>query len=131
LANTQYDVAIEYYFVLQDYENGSRYMELAINSYQKVLQAEPDNIYVRTDMATLAYYVGNNELAKENFEKAIAQDPTFINARNNYGEFLLNSLGDTEGAIAQWQAILEMNPDPGTKSSIEAKINKAQSAAKQ
>lgn len=115
LGNSQYDLGA-YYFDIQDYDQGRTYFEAAVASYEKALEKVPENINVRVDLATAAYYSQQYDLAEEHFQKAIELEPTFINARLNYGIFLLDVREDPEGAIKQWEAALETDPEPSVAS---------------
>jgi tetratricopeptide (TPR) repeat protein len=114
LANNQYDVGAIYLFELEQEPEGTSWFNRAVESYQKALQREPENIEARVDMATAAFYAGQNELARANFEQAIAQNPAYANARLNYGVFLFHSAGDYQGAIAQWEEVLKLDVDKDT-----------------
>jgi tetratricopeptide (TPR) repeat protein len=111
LANDQYDLGAIYLFELEQVSEGTGWFDRAVASYQKALQQDPENIEARVDMATAAFYAGQNELARAGYEQAIAQNPAYANARFNYGMFLFHSAGDYQGAIAQWEEVLKLNVD--------------------
>lgn len=83
----------------------------ALEPYGKVLELEPDNVDVRVDRAVAAYASNNNEVAQEEFEKAITVDPANAKAYFNYGVFLYFGLNEPEEALAQWQKVVELNPE--------------------
>ncbi|HZK25668.1 MAG TPA: hypothetical protein VFC74_09855 [Oscillospiraceae bacterium] len=83
----------------------------ALEPYGKVLEQEPDNVEVLVDRAVAAYASENNEIAQEDFEKAIAVAPNHAKARFNYGVFLYFGLAQPEEALAHWQKVVELNPE--------------------
>lgn len=109
-ANLEYDFGNLLYEV-EDYENGTNYFKQATESYQQALKYEPENIKLITDLATAAMRSWQDELAEANFQKAIALDPNFLDARVNYGFYLYNVKGDQRGAIKEWEAALDTKPD--------------------
>lgn len=123
LGNSQYDLGA-YYFDIQDFEEGKSFFKAAVSSYQKALEKVPENINVRVDLATAAFYCQEYDLAEKHFKKALEQNPRFLNARLNYGIFLLNARNDREGAIQQWQAALETNPDEQTAAYLKSLIER-------
>lgn len=82
---------------------------LAVENYQNVLKSKQD-INVLVDMATAAFYSGNNDLAEASFKKALAEKPGYYLALYNYGIFLSEAKHDYAGAIKEWQAALASNP---------------------
>jgi len=124
LGNIWYDAGI-YYASLGEYARGDKYFKAATGPYQKALEKDPDRVYLRVDLATAAYYGGLDDLAGEQFQKAIQQDPKFFNARYNYGFFLYQRMNDAKGAIEQWEAALELSPDPQAKEVLESLITSA------
>jgi tetratricopeptide (TPR) repeat protein len=111
LANSQYDLGAIYLFEMEQVTEGTDWFDRAVASYQKALQQEPENIEARVDMATAAFYTGQNELARAAYEQAIALAPTFAHARFNYAMFLFYSVGDYQGAIDQWEEVLKLDID--------------------
>ncbi|MEW6182233.1 MAG: hypothetical protein AB1500_03520 [Bacillota bacterium] len=126
LANNQYDLGSIYLFDLQQKEEGTEWFNRAVESYQKVLDLDPENIAARVDMATAAFYAGREALAKSSFEQAVSQAPTYANARINYGVFLADAKEDYKGAIAQWERVLEMNVDQDTINHVQSLIKEAE-----
>ena len=98
----------------------------AVDVYQGVLAANPTELNVIVDMATAAFYCGENDIADENFQRALAIDPNFYNARLNYGVFLYKAKKDSSAAIKQWQAGLATNPAPEAANTLRTLIGQAQ-----
>lgn len=83
---------------------------LAIKYYQNVLNTKQD-INVLTDMATAAFYSGQNDLAEKSFKEALKERPDFTQAMFNYGVFLSEIKKDYATAIRVWQNALEKEPN--------------------
>ncbi|GAW93046.1 tetratricopeptide repeat protein [Calderihabitans maritimus] len=130
LGNDHYDLGVIYAGELNQPEKAFEHFAKATEAYQKAISIDPENINVRVDLATAAFYSNQYDLAEEHFKKAIEQDPNFINARRNYGVFLAQARGDYEGAIAQWEAVLALNPSPDVRKDFEELIKQAQAELK-
>ena len=75
-----------------------------IDAYERVLAADPDNIDVRTDMAT-AYLSSNNPMqGVAEIKRVLAIDPDHLHARFNYG-IMLAMIGRSELAIEQFEHV--------------------------
>jgi len=83
---------------------------LAIKYYQNVLNTKQD-INVLTDMATAAFYSGQNDLAEKSFKEALVERPDFTQAMFNYGVFLSEIKKDYSTAILVWQNALDKEPN--------------------
>jgi cytochrome c-type biogenesis protein CcmH/NrfG len=83
----------------------------AIEAYEKALAIAPDNANVLTDLGVMYRRSGQVKKAVESFDKAIGVDTRHEIARFNKGIVLLHDLNDTEGALAAWQALVEINPN--------------------
>ncbi|KJR44159.1 TPR domain protein [Desulfosporosinus sp. I2] len=82
----------------------------AIKYYQNVLNTKQD-INVLTDMATAAFYSGQNDLAEKSYKQALKESPDFTQAYFNYGVFLSTIKKDDSTAISVWQTALEKEPN--------------------
>lgn len=110
LGNSYYTLG-QLYAALNDAEKSLESFEQALEPYGKVLELEPDDVDVRVDRAVAAYASENNEVAQDEFEQAIATDPTHAKAHFNYGVFLYFALNQPEEALASWQEVVELNPE--------------------
>ncbi len=81
----------------------------AVKYYQNVLKTKKD-INVLTDMATAAFYGGQNDVADKSFKEALVEKPDFQQALFNYGVFLSNVKQDYPTAIRMWQTALDKEP---------------------
>ncbi|MFQ5571883.1 MAG: tetratricopeptide repeat protein [Rhodothermales bacterium] len=83
---------------------GAELARQVIEAYQHVLAAEPDNVDVRTDMAT-AYLSTNNPMqAVEEVKRVLETDSTHVQARLNYG-VMLALIGRNEQAVEQFEQV--------------------------
>lgn len=76
----------------------------AISAYQRVLEVEPNNLDVRTDMAT-AFLSSNNPMqGVQEIKKVLDVDPNHVQARFNYG-IMLAMIGRAEQALEQFENV--------------------------
>ncbi|MHB8076778.1 tetratricopeptide repeat protein [Desulfosporosinus fructosivorans] len=99
----------------------------AIKYYQNVLNTKKD-INVLTDMATAAFYSGQNDLAEKSFNEALIENPDFQQALFNYGVFLLETKKDYSSAIRMWQTILDKEPNGPNADQVRQLITQAKDA---
>ena len=88
----------------------SRAAALAVNAYQKTLADDPDNLDVRTDMATAYLNTGSPMLGVTEIKKVLEVDPDHLNANFNYG-LMLARINRTEEAIAQLERVRTLASD--------------------
>lgn len=96
----------------------------ATKYYQNVLNTKQD-INVLTDMATAAFYSGQNDLAEKSYQKAIHENPNFQQALFNYGIFTYQIKKDNAKAIQLWQSALNKDPNGPNAEEIKQLIAKA------
>ncbi|MDW7674777.1 MAG: hypothetical protein SCK28_09595 [Bacillota bacterium] len=127
LANDYYDAGMINLYEIGDDKQASFLLEEAVNYYLKVLDKKPKNMNVRVDMATISWRISSDyyEFADTHFKKAIAEDPNFLFARTNYGNFLFYALGDYAGAIEQWEAALKLKPSVQDIAKLTSQIDEA------
>ena len=82
----------------------------AVNAYQATLALDPDNLDVRTDMATAYLNTGSPMLGVTEIKKVLEVDPDHLNANFNYG-LMLARINRTEEAIAQLERVRALAPD--------------------
>lgn len=88
----------------------SRAAASAVNAYQATLALDPDNLDVRTDMATAYLNTGSPMLGVTEIKKVLEVDPDHLNANFNYG-LMLARINRTEEAIAQLERVRALAPD--------------------
>ena len=88
----------------------SRAAVSAVNAYQASLALDPDNLDVRTDMATAYLNTGSPMLGVTEIKKVLEVDPDHLNANFNYG-LMLARINRTEEAIVQLERVRALAPD--------------------
>lgn len=83
----------------------------AIHAYEKALSITPDNANVLTDLGVMYRRSKQPQKAVESFDKAVQVEDRHEIARFNKGIVLLHDLNDTPGALAAWQALVDINPN--------------------
>jgi tetratricopeptide (TPR) repeat protein len=91
---------------------------VAVDYYSRVLQSRPSESSVRTDMATAYWYMGNVDQAIAEFNKALTYAPTNPNTLFNLGLVKWQAKHDSAGAIADWQKLLDANPNYEQKAKV-------------
>jgi len=125
LGNAYYDLAVA--ALEANPEEVADDLHQAVDVYQYVLQSRQD-VNVMLDLATAAYYLGDDALAEASFQDALKEQPNNYYALYNYGMFLHDAKQDLTGAIEQWEKALALNPQDeqlkalidGTKIELEA-----------
>jgi cytochrome c-type biogenesis protein CcmH/NrfG len=83
----------------------------AIEAYEKALAITPNNANVLTDLGVMYRRNKQPKRAIESFDKAIQVDSRHEIARFNKGIVLLHDLNDTEGALATFRELVDLNPN--------------------
>lgn len=112
LANDYFDYA----YTLREsnvLDQSKQYFARAAQLYQQVVDIDPKQVAVWTDMGTALYYSDQKDQAEAIYQKAIQVDPKYANARLNYGTFLLYERNDQDAARQQMTAALQINPSLG------------------
>lgn len=99
----------------------------AIEYYTRALELRPNNVNVRTDLGTAFWYGGFPDKAVREYEKSLAVDPSHANTLFNLGVVRLDGLGDSAGAIAAWEKLIQTNPQYPQKQRVLEMIEKARS----
>lgn len=96
----------------------------AIGAYGKVLEQNPKNADVLTDLGIMYRRNGQPQIAVAKFDEAIAVDSKHETARLNKGIVLMHDLKDREAAIRTWEDLLEINPIAmaGEKQSVDQMV---------
>jgi len=127
LGNEYYDAGVAAQSVAPTEAQGN--FKHAVEAYQNVLKTNKDpNVMV--DMATAAFYSGDNDLAEKTFKEALTLKPDFYNGLVNYGVFLADTKQDLAGAITQWQKAQSLAPNSSEKARMGTLISQAQSQLK-
>ena len=97
----------------------------AITYFQKALEVDPQNVPIRTDMASCMYYTGDVDGALAELDKSLTYDPKHAGTLMNVGIIKWKGKNDVNGAISAWQTLLKLNPNFPQKEVIEHLINEA------
>ena len=84
-----------------------------IASYEEVLALQPDNLGVRTDLATAYLSTGSPMLGVTEIKRVLEEDSTHLHANFNYG-LMLWQIGRVEQASEQFNKILDF-AEPGSE----------------
>lgn len=79
--------------------------ERAVAQLRRALELEPNDPAIHDTLAQVFWKTGEYELAEEHFRKALAADPKYSRARNNYAAFLYER-GDARGAIRELEIVV-------------------------
>jgi len=101
----------------------------AIDYYNRSLQSDPNNTNVRTDMATALWYVGDADHSIAEFDRVLKQEPNKGNALLNRGIVKWQGKMDVKGAIADWEALLKVDPNYPQRPRVEQLIAEAKKHA--
>lgn len=101
----------------------------AIEYYERSLKLQPANTAVRTDMGTAYWYTGNADAALAEFNKALTYEPHKANTLFNLGIVKWQGKNDAAGAIADWQKLLDTNPNYGARDKVQQLIDQAKSGS--
>ncbi len=99
------------------YFEAGRFKE-AIETYEKAIEKNPDDVDSYNDMGLSFYYMGRSEAAVETLKKGAEVDPSFQRIRLSLG-FVLASSGKMEESVAALQKAVDMGPD--SREGLEAK----------
>lgn len=99
---------------------------LAVDYYGRVLKIKPAEVSVRTDMATAYWYMGNNDTALAEFDKALTYMPNNPNTLFNRGLVKWKAKRDAAGAVADWQKLLATNPNYEGKDKVQQMLTEVQ-----
>ncbi|GEM_PF-664829 len=90
--------------------------------YLRVLEIEPKNVLVRTDLASCYRNMGDVEQALKELNQVLSIDPKHENALYNLGVLLLNDKQDPKGAAETWERLIAAHPDTAYASDLKKKI---------
>ncbi len=102
------------------YQSAHQYKEAA-SYYGKVLQADPKDVAIRTELASCLYRNGDVDGAIGQLQQALQYDPKDANSLYNLGMIKWLGKQDSQGAEAAWQLLLNSNPQlsPERKASVQ------------
>jgi len=101
----------------------------AIEYYDRSLKLQPANTAVRTDLGTAYWHTGNANAALAEFNKALTYEPNKANTLFNLGIVKWQGKNDAKGAIADWQKLLDTNPNYAARDKVQQLIDQAKSGS--
>jgi Flp pilus assembly protein TadD len=110
------------YFDAQDFAR-------AIGYYEKVLKLAPKNVTVRTDMAIAIFSLQDADGALSEMDTALQIAPNNANALFNRGMMRWQGKMDMKGAIADWQHLLQVDPNYEQADKVKTFIAQAEKHA--
>ncbi|MGA9392530.1 MAG: tetratricopeptide repeat protein [Candidatus Sulfotelmatobacter sp.] len=90
--------------------NSTHQFKEAAGYYGKALQVTPNNVAIRTEMASCLYYSGDVDGAISQLQQSLRYDPKDANSLFNLGMVKWQGKKDGKGALAAWQQLLKSNP---------------------
>jgi cytochrome c-type biogenesis protein CcmH/NrfG len=93
----------------------------AAGYFDRVLQIDPKNVPIRTQMASCLYYNGDVDGAISQLQQSLHYNPKDANALFNLGMIKWQGKKDSHGALAAWQELLKSNPElsPERKATVQ------------
>jgi len=82
----------------------------AAGYYESSLKINPDNVPIRTTLASCLYYSGDPDGALSQLQQSLQHDPNDANSLFNLGVIRWQAKKDSRGAVAAWQQLLNANP---------------------
>ena len=90
--------------------HGHHQFKEAAGYYDKAVQADPNNVDLRTRLASSLYRSGDVDGAVAQLNEGLRHDPKDANSLFNLGMIRLEGKADGKGALAAWQKLLKSNP---------------------
>jgi len=96
------------------------YASFAIQHYQHVLAAQPDNLDVRTDMAIMEFTTGKTDQAIQETVFVLRSNPNHLQANFNLGIFYWQGRHDYSAAQAQFQKVIDLTRNDSSQAARQA-----------
>jgi cytochrome c-type biogenesis protein CcmH/NrfG len=95
--------------------------KVAADYLGKSLEVKPQNVPIRTLLASCLYYDGNVDGALQQLVQATTDDPKDANSLFNLGMIRWQGKKDAKGALLAWRQLLRTNPqiEPTKKAQVE------------
>lgn len=103
------------YYGLHNESSNASYAQKGITYYSKLLEQDPDNTEVRTDMAVLYFYTGQTDQAIQGLSTVLQEEPEHLQANFNMGIFYWKGRTDYQAAARQFTTVIDIS-----KSSTDA-----------
>lgn len=110
------------------YYDGQDYAK-AVEYYQKALKQKPEDVSVRTDMATAMWYSGDANGAIKQFEQSLKFQHTHPQTLFNMGIVKWQGKRDGKGAIQVWERLLASNPNYPDRLKVQRLVDQVKAEA--
>jgi cytochrome c-type biogenesis protein CcmH/NrfG len=104
-------------------------MPKAIEMYRRALEVDRNNVSALSGMAMILAQAGHSDQALMLFDKALAINPRMPMALLFKGRILYEAKKDYAGAIANWEAFLQLIPQGGPADVVRGWIEEARQEA--
>lgn len=101
------------YYDLRDETGSVGFAQKGIEYYTRYLQAKPDDIQARTDLAALYFYAGSTDRAIQEASAVIEADPSHVQANYNLGIFYWRGRNDFQNAAKQFMRVIDLTAASG------------------
>ena len=100
----------------------------AASYYDKVVQIDPKNVAIRTELASCEYYNGDADGAISQLQQGLRYEPKDANSLFNLGMIKWQAKQDSKGALTAWRELLRSNPQLSAdrKATVEKLISDVQ-----
>ncbi|HXH09440.1 MAG TPA: tetratricopeptide repeat protein [Alphaproteobacteria bacterium] len=105
-------------------------MPKAIEMYRRALEVDSNNVSALSGMAMILAQAGHSDQALMLFDKALAINPQMPMALLFKGRILYEAKQDYNGAIATWEAFLQIMPQGGPAEVVRGWIDEARQEAR-
>ncbi len=106
-AAIKYPMSARAHFALGNFYKRNGDIAIAIESYRKVLDLDPDYYEAHNNLGVLYFKEGAIDLAIEEFKRALSIMPAHLNARMGLGKALMKK-GETEMAKKEFEAAVTL-----------------------
>ncbi|MCK4778522.1 MAG: tetratricopeptide repeat protein, partial [Actinomycetia bacterium] len=89
----------------------AQYYQSSIDMYKKVLQVNPQNTDVRTDMAIAYYQIGLKDIALKELLQVIEIDPNHAYSHYNLGIIYWKGFNNLNDSLTNFSKYLELEPE--------------------
>jgi len=109
LANANFDI--------QRFENAEAL-------YLRVLKIDPNNLHIRTDLASVYRNLEDPGKAVETLRVVLSLNPNHEVALYNIGIILLNDKEDFDGAAEAWERLVKINPNDPLADALKEQVKR-------
>lgn len=97
--------------------------EKAKDFFVRALDVDPNNTFVRTDLASVYRNLGDSDKALQELNEVLKSNPNHETALYNSGIIYLNDKKDREKAAAVWTRLVKLKPNDPEAKELQAKID--------